>query len=239
MRNGDLSFVSVALRLSIALLSGAALGYGRAKKQRAAGLRTYMLTSIGACLAMILAQYEYAMLTGAWAPIVEEVGLKVDVSRYGAYVITGIGFLASGTIVAARHQQVSGLTTASGLLAVACLGFMSGAGFWEGVIVVLIPLVLVLDHAYPLEYSFKRHMRNLTVFISYDSVEDISSIIALAQERGAQIFEIDPEDLEKEESAGASAVVSMKLSREHISHTEMLSSLAELPCVRTIQELIS
>ena len=239
MRNGTFSFWSVMLRMLIALLCGAALGYGRAKKSRASGLRTYMLVSVGACLAMILTQYEYAMLTGAWSSIADAVGLKLDVSRYGAAVVTGIGFLAAGTIVAAKHQQVSGLTTASGLFAVACLGFTSGAGFWEAVLIVLIPLVLVLDFAYPLEYNFKRHMRNLTVFVSYDTVEDISNVIALVESRGAQIFEIDPEDMEETEDVGASAVISMKLSQNHPSHAEMLSSLAELPCVRMIQELIS
>ena len=61
------SFTSALIRLALAMACGGAVGYGRSKKARAAGLRTYMLISIGAAMAVLLTLYQYRMLTGPWA----------------------------------------------------------------------------------------------------------------------------------------------------------------------------
>lgn len=91
------SFGSMAIRLALAMAAGGAVGYGRARKQRNAGLRTYMLVSVGAALTILISLYETQMLYdgGMWAWAAEAAELKFDASRYGAQVITGIGFLAA------------------------------------------------------------------------------------------------------------------------------------------------
>ena len=233
------TFQSVLLRLLLAVASGAILGFGRSRKRRAAGLRTYILTSIGACMAILLGEYDFAMLRGPWAFAVEQMGMKYDVSRYGAQVIAGIGFLGAGTIISAGHQQVSGLTTATGLFAAACLGMAAGTGFYECVIVVLIPLILILDCSYPLEANFKRRLRNITIFVQFEQLEDLTDITALIQSRGATIFEFDVEQAEQKDDRYPSVIMALRLSRERASHSELLSSVAELPCVRSVHELIS
>ena len=90
----EFHFVSVLFRLILAMLCGGAVGYGRSKKDRAAGLRTYMLVGLGSALAVVLTLYLHAMLTGAWADTAAEVGLKFDASRLAAQAIAGIGGLA-------------------------------------------------------------------------------------------------------------------------------------------------
>ena len=108
----EFNIVSILVRLLLAMACGGVIGYGRSRKKQNAGLRTYMLTAIGACMSVLLTLYEYEMMTSQWAPIVAEVGMKFDASRYSAQVISGIGFLAAGTILSSGHQQVTGLTTA-------------------------------------------------------------------------------------------------------------------------------
>ena len=111
------TFGSLVLRLLLALASGGVIGYGRSKKNCAAGLRTYMLISLGAALSITITLYEYQMLHSAWAETVAVVGEKFDASRLAAQAVTGIGFLGAGTILKVAHQQVKGLTTATGLFA--------------------------------------------------------------------------------------------------------------------------
>ena len=110
----DLNTASVFIRLILALILGGLIGLDRALRHRPAGPRTYALVCVGAALTMVLSQYEYVMLTTDWAPMAEAVGLKTDVSRFGAQVINGIGFLGAGTVIATNQQKVKGLTTASG-----------------------------------------------------------------------------------------------------------------------------
>ena len=109
----EFHFLSILFRLILAMACGSVIGFGRSKKRQNAGLRTYVLTSIGAAMSVMLASYEYRMMTGQWAAAVAEIGMKFDASRYSAQVISGIGFLAAGTILSSGHQQVTGLTTAA------------------------------------------------------------------------------------------------------------------------------
>lgn len=235
----DFTFLSVLLRLVLAFVSGTAIGYGRARKRRSAGLRTYILTSIGAALTVLLATYEYEMLCGPWASVVQEVGLKFDGSRYSAQVISGIGFLAAGTIISTGHQQVAGLSTASGLFASVCMGMAAGAGFFECVLVVLVILVIVLDVMWPLEPAFKRRLRNITLYVEFNAIEDLNEITETIRSRKARIYDIEIERYHRDKNNYPCAILVLKMGREKPSHSGMLSSIAELDCVRAIQELIS
>ena len=235
----EFNFMTVILRLILAFITGTIIGYGRARKQRSAGLRTYTLTSVGAALSVLLATYEYQMLCGPWASVVEEVGMKFDGSRYSAQVISGIGFLAAGTIISTGHQQVSGLSSASGLFASVCMGMAAGAGFYECVIVVSVILVVVLDVLWPLEPAFKRRLRNITMFVEFDSLENLNEISDTIRARKATIYDIEVERSKRDRNNYPCAILVVKMSREKPSHSGMLSSIAELDCVRTIHELIS
>ena len=233
----EFNFVSVVVRLLLAMTSGALIGYGREKKERNAGLRTYMLISIGSALTLLISFYETEMLQGAWASVVQEVGMKFDASRFSAQVLAGIGFLAAGTIVASAHQQVSGLTSAIGLFAAAVLGIASGAAFYECVVPAVIIIIFSMEVLQPLEVLFKRRLRNITITIKYINPTDVDMIRRTIEDQGAQLFDIDPG--EPGEDNYPSAIFSMKMSEEKSSHSEMLSSIAELPCVLSLHELIS
>ena len=58
-------------------------------------------------------------------------------TRIGAQVITGLGFIGAGTIIVTRKHTVKGLTTAAGLWACACLGLAAGTGYLFGTLVAL------------------------------------------------------------------------------------------------------
>lgn len=234
------NFVTVALRLALAMAAGGAVGYGRARKQRNAGLRTYMLVCVGAALTILISMYEYEMLyNGPWAWIDEIMEIRFDASRFAAQVITGVGFLAAGTIIAVAHQQVSGLTSAIGLFVAACFGIAAGAGFYELVIVSVILVIIAMEIMQPVEVNFKRRLRNITLCVEFDAPSDVVTISEALTERGARIYDIDIERTEREGDRYPSAIFSLKLGREKASHSEVLSSVAEMSCVYSVQELIS
>ena len=235
----EFTFATALLRLLLAVVCGGAVGYGRSQRARPAGLRTYMLVCIGATLSVLVTLYDYEMLQGPWHGAVEAVGEKFDASRLAAQVITGIGFLGAGIIVKGAHQKVQGLTTATGLFTSVCMGLAIGAGFYECAILVTLMLVLVLNVMSPLEIAFRRRARNMTLNVSFDSVEDIDSISQVIKDLEAQVYEIDIERSERQGELYPSAIFILKMSREHNSHSAMLSSVAEMDCVRSVQEVIS
>ena len=234
----EFSFLSVAVRLAAAALAGGIVGYGRAVKKRPAGIRTYILTCVGAALTVLIAAYEYEMLSGQWAPIVAEVGMKFDGSRSAAQAISGMGFLASGSILAASHQRVSGLTTATGLFATVCMGIAAGAGFYELVIIAAILIQVTLEGLYPLEGGFKRRIRNITLFVEYEHPEDFDEICRTVTGRGASLHDIEIEQHVREGNKFPGAVIHIQMSQEMSSHSGMLSAIAQMPCVVSIYEVV-
>ena len=235
----DLSPLTLFLRFLTACICGGVVGFGRSQKKQNAGLRTYMLTAAGACLAILLTCYEYEMMTGQWAPMVEVVGMKFDASRYGAQVISGIGFLAAGTILSSGHQQVTGLTTAAGLFTSVCMGMAAGIGMYSCVFFVLVILIVVLDFMYPLESAFKRRLRNMTIYVEFNSINDLDDITHLIRSEKATIYDIDVERTKRDGNKYPAAVIVLQMGRDNPSHSGMLSTVAELPCVHSIHELIA
>ena len=130
----DLNVLSVCVRLGLAMLFGGTIGLERGFRQRAAGLRTHMLLCIGAASTMLVSQYMYASYG---------VG---DPARLSAQVISGIGFLGAGTIFTQR-KKIAGLTTAASLWNTACLGIVTGYGYYWlslcGCALVLVTLMLL------------------------------------------------------------------------------------------------
>ena len=107
--DAELEF-SLCLRLIIAAFLGGIIGFERETMNRTAGLRTHVMTAIGAALFTMLSIYffDYGLYTR-------------DPARVAAQVVSGIGFLGAGAIMK-QGSNIKGLTTASTLWAAAsCL----------------------------------------------------------------------------------------------------------------------
>ena len=232
----ELNFVSVALRLLLSALIGFSLGLERGRKRRPAGCRTYMLVCMGATLTLLLSQYEYIMVTTKWASIASEIGLRTDVSRFGAQVINGIGFLGAGTILVTGRQQVKGLTTAAGLWASACTGLAVGAGFYECVLIAFAMIFLSIRLFPIVDAYIQENARDINLYMEFYSLGDISTIINQLKSQNVQIYDIDIERNKSGEALHPSAIFSIRLN-EKIPHTQLLSDLAELDCFCVIEEL--
>ena len=101
-------------RIIISLLLGALVGFEREITRKPAGLRTHAFVSMGACLFTISSFY----LAG---------NANIDSSRIAAGIVTGIGFIGAGSIIATKGH-IKGLTTAASLWVVSAIGLMVGLG---------------------------------------------------------------------------------------------------------------
>ena len=89
----------IALRLGLALLIGAVIGFERQWRQRMAGLRTNALVALGAAGFVVFS----SIASGTDSP-----------TRVAAQVVSGIGFLGAGVILR-EGVNVRGLNTAATL----------------------------------------------------------------------------------------------------------------------------
>ena len=115
--------VHLLLRLVLAILCGATLGYERERHGRSAGLRTNILVCTGAALMMVVSKYFY------YSPgeYLGNITTALDPARIAAQIVSGIGFLGAGVIIKERGG-IRGLTTAATLWFNAGVGMACGAG---------------------------------------------------------------------------------------------------------------
>ena len=105
------------IRLLVASLIGAIIGFERKYRAKGAGVGTHVLVAIGAALFMIVSQHGFAGAN------------RFDAARVAAGVVSGIGFLGCG-IILKQQNRVSGLTTAAGLWVTAAMGLAIGSGLY-------------------------------------------------------------------------------------------------------------
>src|SRR5580693_4745533 len=123
-------------RIVVGTCLGGVIGYERDRHGRPVGLRTHLIVAMAAATFMVVsAQFVYFQRYG------KDDMVNVDGSRIAASVVSGIGFLAGGSILRAG-LTVQGITTAAGLWLVTAIGLCSGGGMYvEAVSVTAIGLV--------------------------------------------------------------------------------------------------
>lgn len=126
----------ILIRLLIAAVLGAMIGFEREMSHGGAGLRTHILIAVAAALFTLLA-FEIFHLS-------EVVGSgRADPIRAVEAVTAGIAFLGAGAIFRLRGN-VQGLTTGAGMWLAGALGVASALGYYVVGFTVAIFAVVVL-----------------------------------------------------------------------------------------------
>lgn len=220
----EVTYEAIIFRILASIIVGGVIGLERGMKNRAAGLRTYILVSVGACLIMLTNQYIY-QCTGAGDPM-----------RLGAQVVSGIGFLGAGTIVVTRHNQIRGLTTAAGLWASAGVGLALGIGFYEAAFAAAIGIYVTLTILQRWERHLRRATRLLEVYIELEYSLPLSDFVQ--QLRG---LNLEIEDIQFEADtvldSNVRAVVFTLKSPHKENHIILLEKIKKLSGIVHIEEL--
>lgn len=117
-----LSAFDIAIRLILTLIAGGILGLNRIERDRPAGLRTIMLVTLAASVAMI----EANLLLNSKGKSSDSFA-AMDVMRLPLGILSGIGFIGAGTILR-RGSLVVGVTTAATLWISTVIGLCLGGG---------------------------------------------------------------------------------------------------------------
>jgi putative Mg2+ transporter-C (MgtC) family protein len=129
------------LRLGTAVLCGGVIGLERQLRGKAAGIRTSILICLGTQL--------FVTLGSSFG------GDRVDPTRVLGQVVTGIGFLGGGVILA-REGAVVGVTSAAVIWVLAALGSLIGLGHMVAAMVLTLVTVGLLIGVELLESAFRR-----------------------------------------------------------------------------------
>jgi putative Mg2+ transporter-C (MgtC) family protein len=128
------------LGLIMSIIFGAIIGLEREITHKPAGLRTHMLVCLVSCLFTVISQ-EFGM----------------DPARVAAGIVTGIGFIGAGTIIA-EQGKVVGITTASSLWVTAAIGLTIGVGHYLLAAVSTLLVFLILTSKIIFKKIFSWHL---------------------------------------------------------------------------------
>ena len=220
----EVTYLAVALRIFAAVVIGGLLGLERGMKNRAAGLRTYMLVCVGACVIMLTNQYIYQTY-GSGDPV-----------RMGAQVVSGIGFLGAGTIIVTRRNQIKGLTTAAGLWASAGVGLALGIGFYEAAVTGAVAIFIIMTLLQKMDDRMHRKNRVLEVYLELSKDQSLGDFLRQIREQDIDISNVQRE-LDSESEDGSRAYVALMKTKKRSSHVDIMEKLQTMQGVVYIEEL--
>ena len=220
----ELTVTEIILRVLISVAIGGLIGLERGMKNRPAGLRTYMLVCVGACVVMLTNQYTYQ---------VYQVG---DPVRMGAQVISGIGFLGAGTIIVTSRNQIKGLTTAAGLWTAGGIGLAIGIGLYEVAIAASAAVFIILTVLHQLDFRVRKKAHILEAYVELDQQTHLGNFLKEARDRGLEPSNVQLDHEDAVSGKQLSFIVTIK-GKKSQNQDAMFAQLRKLEGVEYIEIL--
>jgi len=130
----DSNSITMMFQILLSAMLGMVIGFEREKMSKPAGMRTYMLVSMGSALFTIMSVGGFVEFTG---------NIGFDPSRIASQIVVGVGFLGAGIIFFTK-TEVKGLTTAAAVWVSAAIGMAVGLKFYFVAVFSSVLTVLVL-----------------------------------------------------------------------------------------------
>ena len=220
----EVTYIAVILRILTAVIFGGLIGLERGMKHRPAGMRTYMLVCVGACLIMLTNQYLF-QATQAGDPM-----------RLGAQVVSGIGFLGAGTIIVTKHNQIKGLTTAAGLWSAAGVGLALGVGFYEAALVAGVAVFTVLTLMQRLDNKMRSKTKYLDLYMEFSHDVSLGALIQNLRELDLEVSDLQNEPASAFDGNSRGLVVSLR-AKKRTNHLLLMGQIEKVPGILHLEEL--
>lgn len=217
----ETTFLSVVVRVFSAMLCGGVIGIERERKRRPAGFRTHILVCLGSAMTTMTSQF-----------LLTQMNMFNDVSRLGAGVIAGMGFLGAGTIIVTKRRQVKGLTTAAGLWTCAIIGLALGSGYFELGIAATVLILLAELFFSQFEYWVLANSKNLNIYVEYSGSESLDNVIRLIKNEQVVIL-----DLEITKSGSVSCAIFQLQLPKKVSHDKLMTAVSSSDGILSVEEL--
>jgi putative Mg2+ transporter-C (MgtC) family protein len=221
----DMPYGEFLIRLVLAALLGGAIGLEREIHGRPAGIRTYLILSLGTALLMVLSEYLLVAYHDKFPGLAQG-----DPGRIAGQAITGIGFLGAGVII--RYKDtIRGLTTAACVWLVCSVGLAVGAGFYLVGVVVTLMAIFALIGLKAGERRMKKDWFEALEVVSADLPGQVSRMQELIVRHG---FEVISYGLKRNAEMKELEATFMVKVRAIQPQREILQDLLELEGVRAV-----
>lgn len=218
---------SIVLKIGLSIVLSAIIGCERSSKRHAAGLRTFIIVSLGSTLAMLLDMLLIEKNNGGFWVI-------------SAAMIVGIAIISSNTILFSSKNQIKGLTTSVGLWGSAIIGLLIGTGYYTLVLICFIAFLIILSIFPSLEIYLKNRSNHFEIHLELKNVTYLKEFTTTARELGLRIDDIETNPAYI--NSGVSvytvsvSIVSAEL-KKYKTHKEIIAAFKSLEYIYHIEEM--
>lgn len=225
----ELSLATVVLRILLSVTLSTVIGCERATKRHAAGVRTFVVTSL-ACTT--------AMLTDCC------IALGTSEQRYllSAASIVAVAIISINGVLYSSRNQIKGLTTSAALWATAIIGLTAGAGYVTITLAAFILLMVSLSWMPVFEADLKDRSSYFEIHLELKSSQYLQDFMTTSRRLGLSIDDIE---VNPAYASSGLSVYSISLSilnaelKQYKTHREIIEALGTLEYVHYIEEMRS
>ena len=162
-------------------------------------------------------------------------GFDTDAARIPAQVISGIGFLGAGSIIVTGRSHVTGLTTAAGLWASACMGLAAGAGYFSCVLVMCVLILLVLEILYKVDKHYVSQSRQMFLYLEMQRGTRMGTVLSLLNEHHVRVYAFDRLGTDTEECLGYR--LNVEIEDRDLHRSDLITMMSGIDGVLYVSEM--
>ena len=225
----ELSLATILMRVCLSVVLSTIIGCERATKRHAAGVRTFVVTSL-ACTAALLTDCCIAKESPAHLYLLS------------ASAIIAVAIVSVNSVLYTSRNQIKGLTTSVALWATGIIGLTAGAGYVTITLVAFILLLISLSWMPGFEADLKNRSNFFEVHLELKSSQYLQEFMTTSRKLGLAIDDIE---LNPAYASSGLSVYSVALSitsaelKKYKTHKEIIEALGTLEYVYHIEEMQS
>lgn len=218
---------AVFLKLGLALLLGAIIGWERSSKRHSAGFRTFILVIISGVCCLILEEH---ILVG-----------NSSVHILSAAFLIAVSSISIHSMFYSSRNEIKGLTTAIALWAVGLVGLMIGADLYCIALVFFAVLMCTLSWFPTLERYFKNRSNHFEIHLELTDSLYLQNFVTTIRRLGLTIDDIE---LNPAYTGSGLSVYSISISissaelKKYKTHAEIIKALGTLDYIYHIEEML-
>ena len=218
-QNGTASLI---LRLVLAMLAGGIVGWERSSKRHAAGLRTFMLTCVAGCAAVLL-----------------DTHIGASMSFTAAACIIAFAIVSVNCVLFSNNNRIKGLTTCAALFMQGIVGMLIGAGLLTCALACFIALLISLYLFPPLETYLKDHSNHFELNVEFNNPKNMGEFTETLRRLGLSVDEVEVDTAYA--GTGLSVyrfevTVRSEALKKYRTHREIVDALRSLEYLNHIEE---
>ncbi|MBQ9481226.1 MAG: MgtC/SapB family protein [Clostridia bacterium] len=222
----EVNLYSTLFKVVIAIIFSAIIGAERAKKRHAAGLRTFMLVSVGAVVSGICDAYLIK-------------SFSISVPFLSAALLIGIAVISCNAILYSSKSQLKGLTTSVCMWVSCVISVALGLGLYVVFLIGAAALMLTLMLFPNLEGWFKNKSNHFEIHLELNSRNLLREFLETIRTFGLAVNNIEINPAYANTGLGVYSLILTVESDElkKKSHDEIIEALSSLDCVHYIEKI--